>query len=183
MALDTTVAGATANSYLTVAEADARAATDLGRDVDSWLVATESTKEAALVRATLDLDTFKTNSLEARHLVTQARRFPRSTDVADDVAFLAPRLLDALWAQAKYRLHNADAFVDARARRARGLSGFAGDDGSGTMSLHPELEPVSIEAQRLMDDVLGTVGIDGRADGFRTMHVSNLADDDEELFL
>ena len=179
MTLDTTVAGDAANSYLSVADADARAATDLGRDVDTWLAASDATKEAALIRATADLDTYKRSSVELRYDVDtpQALRFPRSTDVnSSDAAFLPERLLAATWAQAKYRLHNANAFVDARTRRARGFSSFSDDDGGGTMSLHTELEPISMEAQMLMDDVLGTVGIAGRRPGFRAMTLSTLSD-------
>jgi hypothetical protein len=44
------------------------------------------------------------------------------------------------------------------------------------MSLHTELEPISIEAQLLMDDVLGTVGVGGRRPGFRAMTLSSLSD-------
>jgi hypothetical protein len=55
-----------------------------------------------------------------------------------------------------YRLPKTALLVDARSRRARGLSNFSDDDGSGTMSLHTEMEPVSLEAQILMDDLLGT---------------------------
>jgi hypothetical protein len=155
VALDTTVAGAAATSYLTLAEADAMAATDLGRDVLVWSAATDAEKEAALVRAAIDLDVYKPGA-ETRHAATQGRRFPRSFDI-DGVGlpFLPLRLKEATWAQAKHRLANADAFVEARSRRARGYSSFSGDDGSASMSLHPDLETVSLEAQRLMDDVLG----------------------------
>jgi hypothetical protein len=177
--IDATVSGPAANSYLTVADADARAATDLGRDLAAWYAADEPTKEAALIRATVDLDTFKRSPAESKYAPAQARRFPRSTDVSGGVSFLPVLLLDATWAQAKYRLDNADAFVDARSRRARGYSSFSGDDGGATMSLHTELEPVSVEAQMLMDDVLGTMGVAGRRPGFRSIQASSTSDADE----
>ena len=56
MAIDATIAGASANSYLTVAAADALAASELGRDMKAWTAATTDEKEAALVRATEEVD-------------------------------------------------------------------------------------------------------------------------------
>jgi hypothetical protein len=93
---------------------------------------------------------------------------------------LPPRLAQATFAQAKYRLHSADLLVDARSRRARGLSNFSDDDGSGTMSLHTELEPVSLEAQILMDDLLGTPSsiTSGRRRVF-SVPLTTITEDDE----
>lgn len=156
MTLDATVAGTDANSYVTVGDADAFAAIDLGRDVVTWNAAETSQKEAALQLATRDLDTYK-RGVETRFDTDQALRFPRDTDVdSGGDPMLPTRLQQATFAQAKYRLNSADLLVDARSRRARGLSNFSDDDGSGTMSLHTEMEPVSLEAQILMDDLLGT---------------------------
>lgn len=56
MALDATIAGAAANSYLTVAEADARAAND-PISGETWQAAALDEKERALVTATDDVDT------------------------------------------------------------------------------------------------------------------------------
>lgn len=177
MPLDPTVGGAASTSYLTLAEADAMAATDLGRDVLAWTAATDADKEAALIRATIDLDVYKPGP-ETRYAATQARRFPRSFDI-DGVAlpFLPRRLKEAAFAQAKHRLANADAFVDARARRARGYSSFSGDDGSASMSLHPDLETVSLEAQRLMDDVLGIQDTSLGQHRFRSVQMATTDDD------
>lgn len=149
MAIDATVAGATADSYLTVAAADAYAAADLGPDVDAWLAATLANKEAALKLATADIDAEYGRDV-IRYSTTQALVFPRSTDVVATVATLPAGVKRATWEQAKYRYANRKLFADARARRARGLASFSDDDGSGTMSLHTDLEGLSMAARRFL---------------------------------
>lgn len=152
MALDATVAGASADSYLTVAAADAYAAADLGPDVDAWAAATVASKESALKLATADIDAEYGLDV-ARYSITQALVFPRSTDLVANVATLPSGVKRATWEQAKYRYANRKLFADARARRARGLASFSDDDGSGTMSLHAEMEGLSIAARRFLAGV------------------------------
>lgn len=150
--LDATVAGTTATSYLTVAEANALAAIDLGRDAVEWSRATVDEKERALQLATADIDA-EYGRDATPFLAGQALVFPRSTDVSGAEPFLPAGLRRATWAQAKYRWSTRDLRVDARARRARGLSSFSDGDGSGTMSLRVDLESLSDEARRYLGGV------------------------------
>ena len=152
MALDATVAGASAARYLTVAEADASAAADRGPDVDAWSAATLANKESALKLATADIDAEYGRDV-VRYSSTQALIFPRSVDLVGAVATLPVGVKRATWEQAKYRYANRKLFADARARRARGLASFSDDDGSGTMSLHAEMEGLSIAARRFLAGV------------------------------
>src|SRR4051794_29789022 len=125
--LDATVAGTDANSYVTVGDADAFAAVDLGRDVVTWNAAETSQKEAALQPAPRDLAPNK-RGIETRFGTARAPRFPGDTDVdSGGDPTLPTRLQQATFAQAKYRLNSADLLVDARSRRARGLSNFSDD--------------------------------------------------------
>lgn len=66
MALDATVGGPNANSYLTVAEADAYFATRLFSSL--WTAAVTATKEAALIQATRMLDAKVTQPWTAAQL-------------------------------------------------------------------------------------------------------------------
>jgi hypothetical protein len=156
MMLDATIAGDTANSYLTLEEAAALAAVDLGRDAAAWRDADDEALEAALIQATLDVDAYGTGQAEVQYDVDQALRYPRAVDVLDDEPILPRLLKQATYEQAKYRLYLADAIVDARARRARGYASFSGDDGAATMSLHPEIERWSDAARKYLDVVLGS---------------------------
>lgn len=156
MTLDATVAGTTANAYLTLEEADAYAAEDLGSDVTTWEASDDADREAAIIQATVDIDEYNRRVTETPYSSTQALRYPRSVDVVDDEAVVVTRLKRATYEQAKYRLVNADLFADARARRARGLAAFSDDDGSGTMSLHPEMERWSDRARVFLDGLIRT---------------------------
>jgi hypothetical protein len=129
MVLDTTIAGSAADSYLSVAEADARATADLGRHAREWLAATRDQKEAALRRATRDLDTF-VGVVAAPYVSTQSLLFPRSVDVLG-AAFVPEPVAQACYEQAAFLLRNADLIDDAASRRAQGLSSFANPDGTG----------------------------------------------------
>lgn len=148
MAVDTTVAGTSANSYLDVAGADAFASTELGKLAKAWRNATIEDKEAALLRATAEIDEY-TGSGSTLFLTTQALRFPRLLDVdAAAVPFIPVRVRRATFLQASYLLANADVLDDAATRRARGLVNFSNPDGTGGQladsrdygRLHPRVE-------------------------------------------
>ena len=149
MALDATVAGPSANSYLTVAAADALALEDLGRTKAEWIAATDEDKEAALIRATEEIDGLIGESTSQAD-PAQALLFPRLEDVAYGTStFIIPPLLaKATYLQAKHLIANADLIDDAASRRARGLQNFANNDGTGGQladnasfgMLHPRVE-------------------------------------------
>lgn len=140
MALDATVAGATANSYLTVAAADALAAADLGRQAAGWLAALTATKEAALQRATREIDgNFPISGLWVRYDADQALLFPRPQDAtgAPLAPYIHPNVEQATYHQAAYLVANASLIDDAAARRARGLFSFSDSEGGGSVALDP----------------------------------------------
>ena len=135
MALDATVAGASANSYLTVAEADALAQADLGPQADRWLHASTTTaaKEKALQRATRELDAYVERLGVGRYSTDQSLLFPRSIDVSGDpeVPFLPTTIRQAAYEQAAFVLSNALALDEAASRRAKGWFSYSNPDGTG----------------------------------------------------
>lgn len=147
--LDATIAGASANSYLSVAAADDFAANDLGRAKKTWQAATVEDKEAALIRATADIDE-AVQTTESKAATGQALLFPRSFDVdTDGSTFIIPaRLRRATYLQAVYLIDAAELIDDAARRRARGLVNFSNPDGTGGQVaeastfglLHPRVE-------------------------------------------
>lgn len=139
MPLDATLAGAAANSYLTVAEADALARDDLGTTAERWLAAAVPDREKALIRATREIDLFVADTGGARYSATQALLFPRAVDVAGTPAlpFLHRSIRAAAYSQAAYVLENAKKIDQAATRRARQLLNFSDDDVSGTIALDP----------------------------------------------
>lgn len=148
MALDATVAGSDANSYLTVAAADALAASDLGGNAKEWAAATVEDKEAALIRATDEIDAAVVRTVP--YSTTQALLFPRLTDVDSlgGLPELPTRLQKATYLQASFLVKNADLLDQAASRRARGLVNFSNPDGTsgqvatspGWGTLHPRVE-------------------------------------------
>ncbi|MCE5281962.1 MAG: hypothetical protein LLG93_07650 [Deltaproteobacteria bacterium] len=78
MAIDATVSGASANSYMTVANADARAPAYPNSAL--WLALTTPQKEAMLQRATRLVDRYR--RWELRLVSTQRLAFPRACDKA-----------------------------------------------------------------------------------------------------
>lgn len=80
--IDATVGGALADSYLSVAAADALAARDLGSAALRWLQATTTVamKERALVRATREIDAHLLTSGGTPYTATQALLYPRTVD-------------------------------------------------------------------------------------------------------
>lgn len=125
MALTTTPGGALSDSYLTVADADALAGADIGTEAVKWLAATAPQKEAALRRATRDLDTYLRTGWR-RYSSTQALLFPRVIDVrtvADELTAFIPHNLElATYEQATYVLANAEVLDRAATRKARQLA-------------------------------------------------------------
>lgn len=73
MALDATVSGAAANSYITQAAATAYLADRL--DIAAWTAATSAEKDAALIMATTRLDT--EDYIGSRVFISQRLRWPR----------------------------------------------------------------------------------------------------------
>lgn len=140
MVLDATLAGAAANSYLTVAEADALARDDLGTTAERWLAASVPDREKALIRATREIDLFVADAGGMRYSATQALLFPRAVDVTGTPAlpFLHRSIRAAAYSQAAYVLENAKRIDQAASRRARGFLRFDENDGpSGELALDP----------------------------------------------
>lgn len=157
MALDATVAGVSANSYLTVAEADTLNGTRLGPAAAAWSVASLADKEKALISATRDVDA---NVRPATpYSALQALAFPRATDLdAADLPILAGGVKLATYEQAVYLLDNATALDEAASRRARGLYQFTDDDVSGSIALDPLLGLLAPRAQAALQGVTLTEG-------------------------
>lgn len=150
MALDATVGGAAAESYLSVADADALAADDYGPEREWWLDQGLEEKELALKRATDEIDDW-VRSGWARYATAQALAFPRLIDVADyPVApFLPERLRRATYYQAAFLVRNARVLAAADTRRARGLQSASEPNMSYTPASEPET--LSRRAQRSLE--------------------------------
>jgi len=129
MTLDVTIGGSAADSYITVAEADAYAFDDLGHAAGFWLSADVAKKEAALRRSTREIDAYVAPTVP--YADTQSLAFPRASDVVSGAAVLPEKLRHATYLQAAYVLRNADIIDEAASRRARGLVNFANPDGTG----------------------------------------------------
>lgn len=139
MALDSTVAGASADSYLSVADADAMAAGDLAADpeVALWVHASTTTaqKEQALRQATIHVEDAVESGWTAFAPAAQASSgltFPRSIDHtlsgSTQVPFIPRGVRRATYLQAKYLLKNARELAMARTRQAQDL-GSASEEG------------------------------------------------------
>ncbi|MEA2676399.1 MAG: putative DnaT-like ssDNA binding protein [Chloroflexota bacterium] len=120
MTLDTTVAGASAKSYLSVADADALAADDLGPEAESWLAAVTDAKEKALKRATREIDAYLRSGWTP-YVATQALLFPRAVDYAGTPAapVIPTSVKRACYEQATFVLRNASVLDNAQTRKAR----------------------------------------------------------------
>lgn len=136
MALDATVAGVSANSYLTVAAADALAAERIGPDYEKWIAADVEEQEKALISATESIDAWR-DWHAVPYAALQALVFPRVTDLVADAPTLPARIKLATFEQAVYLMANAKMIADSGARRARGLISFSEGDGSGTQAVDP----------------------------------------------
>lgn len=137
MALDATIGGATANSYLEVAEADARAANDPISGA-AWQKAPLDERERALVAASDDVDTFM-RPAGTPFSTAQALLFPRAIDATGTPAipFLPGLVKKATYEQAAYLLQNAHLIRDGASRRASSAINQSDDDGSVTLSVNP----------------------------------------------
>lgn len=144
MALDATIGGASANSYLTVAEADASAADDLGRFSEAWKLAPLDVKERALIRASREISSRYGPTV--RYSATQVLSFPRSIDYVGLVAFLHPDLKRATYEQAIYLVSVADTLDGAATRRAQGTFTSSDDNGSYSLASDPQLGRIAPEA-------------------------------------
>jgi len=76
MALDSTLSGTAAESYLSVTDADARA---IEFGLAGWAAKTTAQKETALRVATQEIDSHRFNSAD-RYAADQALQFPRGVD-------------------------------------------------------------------------------------------------------
>ena len=124
MTIVATPGASTANSYVTIAAADAFAETDHGPDVDRWRNATAMLKEAALKRATRELDALlRTTAYAAFDPTAQAVSnlyFPRSVDYDDASSpVIHYGIQRATYAQAKYIVSESRAIAAANAHRKR----------------------------------------------------------------
>lgn len=118
--LDATVGGASANSYLTLAAANALAADDLGPEAERWRDPTveDDRLEVALKRATRELDDLLRPS--SRYATTQWLRFPQATDLdADGNPVIPLAIQHATYYQAAFVLSNASVLDRANSRHAR----------------------------------------------------------------
>lgn len=134
MPLDVTVGGAAADSYASIAEADGFAASDLGRFAKAWTDAAVEVKEAALRRATREIDVLVgVLPEEAYYYGVQALAFPRAIDVAyiGSTPFIPTRVKRAAYLQAAYLIAVADQIDEGAARRAKGFTNYANPDGTG----------------------------------------------------
>ena len=120
MPLDATVAGATANSYLTRADADALAASDYGPERDTWTAAVDADCDLALQRATREIDD-AVRSGWYRYSSAQALRFPREIDYVGLLPFIPGAIKRATYYQAAFLLRNARVIAGADTRRARDM--------------------------------------------------------------
>lgn len=135
--LDATVAGASSDSYITLAVADALAEDDLGPEAERWRAPTtaEADRERALKRATREIDDFvRTGS---RHTATQRLRFPSTADVLDGEPFIPADVQHATYYQALYVLSNAAVLDRANARHARNVRQGSEPDTSYTQGEDP----------------------------------------------
>lgn len=122
MTLVATPADADANSYLTVADADALAGDDLGPEADAWLATTVlPSKEKALKRATREIDAHLSTTWQ-RYSSTQRLLFPRSIDTLDGDPVIPVGIQRATYQQAIFVLRNAAVIAAANSRRAQNLA-------------------------------------------------------------
>jgi hypothetical protein len=149
----------TANSYLTVADADTIALVQgLGEASDAWLAAGNDRKERALIRATAEVDAYIA-SAGTTYTLDQPLLFPRLYDAVGGVPYIIPNVRMATFWQAVHLLVNADLLDRANTRRARGMISFSDDDGSGSMvSVKPEFGMLSAQALTYLQAVGRTTG-------------------------
>jgi hypothetical protein len=158
MALDATVAGVSANSYLTVVDADAQADGDLGRFAEAWKSTPLDDKERALIRASREISA--RYGATVRSSATQALAFPRSIDWTGEpkVYFLHGELKRATYEQAIYLASVANILDDAAKRRAQGTFSASDNDGSYSLAADPQLGRITPEALVALASLRGSAG-------------------------
>lgn len=171
MSIDTTPAGVDSDSYIDVAAADALAAADLGPESDRWTAGNDDEKEAALRRATREIDGYLGTGWPAFDAATpQALLFPRSIDADDDGEPLIPRAIErACYQQAIYVLKNAAVLAAANVHRARA----DGSDPGQAYAVDPYAGPAIISPMAL--HYLSGFRVapkPGKAGGLRSLRVS-----------
>lgn len=119
MTLVATPGSATADSYLTVAAADALAGDDIGPERDAWSKADADLKDRALLRATREVDAYVATGWSP-YSSDQVLVFPREIDVnAEGDPFIPRKVVLATYQQAIYILKNREALATMNAHRAR----------------------------------------------------------------
>lgn len=160
MVLDATVAGATADSYLTVAAADAFAAVRLGPFAAKWRDPSTTTdnKEDALKQAASDIDAYV--RVRSRYSETQVLRFPRATDYTGtpptETAIIPARIKEAQYEQAAYLLSVSELQDQAAERRARGLFSFNEENVSGSLAIDADFGRLAPRAEQLVRSIVTT---------------------------
>src|SRR5262245_19919065 len=149
MAIDATVAGADANSYLTVADADALAADDYGPEREWWLDRGLEEKEQALKRATAELDMWLGASWTT-YSAEQALLFPRLRDTDGTTPYIPGGVQRATYYQAAFLTRNATVLAAADIRRARGAQSVSEPNMSYTQPTGDESSPLSSRARGAM---------------------------------
>lgn len=87
--MDTTVGGANADSYATLAEAAAYLDVQPGRKKTRWTALTDPQREAALLMATQAIESMRFHGVKST--TTQALAFPRTVDTHDSgVTYFIP---------------------------------------------------------------------------------------------
>lgn len=153
--LDATVGGASANSYLTVAEADAAAGDDLGSFAEKWLKTPLDQKERALIRASREISLRYGSTV--RYDPAQALAFPRSIDyTTGPTPFLHADLKRATYEQAIYLATVASTLDAAAARRAQGTFTASDDNGSYSLASDPQLGRIAPEALAALNALRGS---------------------------
>ena len=119
MSIVATPASETADSYLTVADADALAAADIGPEATTWLGLDNqdaddlAVKEASLKRATREIDAYVATGWPP-YDADQALVFPRDIDGAT----VPRKIVLATYQQAVYILENKHALAAMNAHRS-----------------------------------------------------------------
>lgn len=137
MVLVTTPGASDADAYITLAEALARAQADLGRFATNWETGAgvdDAKREAAIQRATRDVDEHLGYTDRSDPWTPQALAFPRVGDYDLDGTLIIPDAIQrATYYQAIYVLANADLIDDSATRRSRGLANFSEQNVSGQL--------------------------------------------------
>jgi hypothetical protein len=149
--LDATVAGATADSYLSVADATALATNDYGPERDWWLGAGGEDRELALKRATAEIDDYLRSGW-TRYDRSQALLFPREIDYdSAGSPFVPVRVGRATYYQAAFLLKNVKVIAAAGIRKMRGQSNASEANMSYTQAQESEVAVLSPRAMQALD--------------------------------